>query len=43
VLDQAAARQTCERSLGTSGLPGLEVVSFTTTATPVTATATVHV
>ncbi len=42
VLDQAAARQTCERSLETSGLPGLEVVGIRTTATTVTATATVH-
>jgi hypothetical protein len=43
VLDQSAARQVCERSLQTSGLPGLEVVSIRTTATTVTATATVHV
>lgn len=43
VLDQAAAKQTCERSLQTSGLPGLEVESITTTPTTVTATATVHV
>jgi hypothetical protein len=39
VLDQAAARQTCERSLRTSGLPGIENVTVTTTATTVTATA----
>ncbi len=43
VLDQAAARQTCEHSLETSGFAGLEVVSIKTTATTVTATATVHV
>jgi hypothetical protein len=43
VLDESAARQVCERSLLTSGLPGLEVVSIRTTATTVTATATVHV
>jgi hypothetical protein len=43
VLDESAARQVCERSLETSGLPGLEVVSIRTTATTVTATATVHV
>jgi hypothetical protein len=43
VLDQAVARRTCERSLATSGLPGLEVVSIKTTTTTVTATATVHV
>lgn len=43
VLDQSAARQVCDRSLQTSGLPGLEVVSIRTTATTVTATATVHV
>ena len=39
VLDQSAARQVCERSLQTSGLAGLEVVSIRTTAT----TSTVHV
>jgi hypothetical protein len=43
VLDQAAARQTCERSLTTSGLSGIDAVSVTVTATTVTATATVHV
>jgi len=43
VLDQVAARQTCERSLTTSGLSGLDAVSVTVTATTVTATATVHV
>lgn len=43
VLDQAAARQTCERSLESSGMPGLEVARITTTATTVTATATVRV
>jgi hypothetical protein len=43
VLDQAAARQTCERSLETSGMPGLDAVQVSTTATTVTATATVHV
>jgi hypothetical protein len=43
VLDQSVARQVCERSLETSGLPGLEVVSIRTTPTSVTATAIVHV
>jgi hypothetical protein len=43
VLDQAAARQVCLRSLDASGLPGLEVVSITTTPTTVTAIATVRV
>ena len=43
VLDESAARQVCERSLLTSGLLGLEAVSIRTTATTVTATATVHV
>jgi hypothetical protein len=43
VLDQAAAKRTCERSLRMSGLPGLDAVTVTTTATAVTATATVHV
>ncbi len=43
VLDQAAAMQICQRSLETSGLPGLEIVSIKTTPTTVTATASVHV
>jgi hypothetical protein len=43
VLDQAAARRTCEGSLRTSGLPGLQNVTVITTATTVTATASVHV
>lgn len=43
VLDQAAARQTAERALQASGLPGLDAVKVIATATTVTATATVHV
>lgn len=43
VLDQPAAKQTCLRSLQASGLPGLDVVEVTTTATTVTATAMLHV
>jgi len=43
VLDQAVARQTCERSLQTSGLPGIERITVTTTPTTVTATASVRV
>jgi hypothetical protein len=43
VLDQAAARQTAERALRASGLPGLDAVKVAATATTVTASATVHV
>ena len=43
VLDQAAARATCERSLRASGMAGLGGIEVTVTATTVTATATVHV
>ena len=43
VLDEAAARQICQRSLEASGLSGLEILSIQTTQTTVTATATVHV
>ena len=43
VLDQAAAWQTCERSLRASGLTGLGNITVTTTATTVTATASVRV
>lgn len=43
VLDQSAARATCEQSLQASGLPGLGGIEVRVTATTVTATATVHI
>lgn len=43
VLDEVVAKQTCERSLQASGLPGLDAVRVTVTLTTVTARATLHV
>jgi hypothetical protein len=43
VLDPAAARATCERSLRASNLPGLDSWTITVQGNTVTATATVRV
>jgi hypothetical protein len=43
VLDPSAARATCERSIQTSGLPGIVSITVTVRANTITATATIRV